>query len=104
MCTDCAGRISRCPLDHSVFFAAKTPRNRAVQDAVQEFLLSERARTAGAIQAAAGAAIFSLVSTTKPLTNLDAMRQARLRAFMHLLPADPPDEQAADPPGEPAVS
>ena len=98
ICTDCAGRISRCPLDRTVFVAANTPRNRAVQDAVEEFLLSEGARTAGAILAAAGAAIFSLGSTTRPLTNPDAMRQARLRAFMHLLPRDPPGELAADPP------
>ena len=98
ICTDCAGRISRCPLDRTVFVAANTPRNRAVQDAVEEFPLSEGARTAGAIPAAAGAAIFSLGSTTGPLTNPDAMRQARLRAFMHLLPRDPPGELAADPP------
>ena len=103
ICTDCAGTISRCPLDRTVFVAANTPRNRAVQDAVQEFLLSEGARSAGAILAAAGAAIFSLGSTTRPLTNPDAMRQARLRAFMHLLPPDPPGELAADPPGEPAA-
>ena len=99
ICTDCAGRISPCPLDRTVFVAANTPGNRAVQDAVQEFLLSEGDRTAGAILAAAGAAIFSLGSTTRPLTNPDAMRQARLRAFMHLLPPDPPSELAADPPG-----
>ena len=103
ICTDCEGRMSRCPLDRTVFVAANTPRNHAVQDAVQEFLLSEGARTAGAILAAAGAAIFSLGSTTRPLTNPDAMRQARLRAFMHLLPPDPPGELAADPPGEPAA-
>ena len=40
ICTDCAWRISRCPVDRSVLFAPSTPRNRAVQDAVQEFLLS----------------------------------------------------------------
>ena len=103
ICTDCAGRISRCPLDRTVFVAANTPRDPAVQDAVQEFLLSEGARTAGAILAAAGAAIFSLGSTTRPLTNPDAMRQARLRAFMHLLPPEAPGELAADSPGEPAA-
>ena len=103
ICTDCAGRISQCPLDCTVLVAANTCRKRAVQDAVQEFLPSEGARTAGAILAAAGAAIFSLGSTTRPLTDPDAMRQARLRAFMHLLPPDPPDEPAADPPGEPAA-
>ena len=103
ICTDCAERISQCPLDRTVFVAANTPRNRAVQDAVQEFLLSGGARTAGAILAAAGAAIFSLGSTTRPLTNPDAMRQARLQAFNHLLPPDPPGELAADPPGEPAA-
>ena len=103
ICTECAGRISRCPLDHTVFVAANSPRNRAVQDAVQEFLLLEGACTAGVILAAAGAARFSLGSTTRPLTNPDAMRQARLRAFMHLLPPDPPGELAADPPGAPAA-
>ena len=97
ICTDCAGRISRCPLDCTVFVAANTPRNHAVQDAVQEFLLSQGASTAGAILAAAGAATFSRGSTTRPLTNPDAMRQARLRAFMHLLPPDPPGEPAACP-------
>ena len=101
--TDCARRISWCPLDRTGFVVANTPRNRAVQDAVQEFLLSEEARTAGAILAAAGAAIFSLGSTTRPLTNPDAMRQARLRAFMHLVPPDPPDKPAADAPGAPAA-
>ena len=103
ICMDCADRISRCPLDRTVCVAANTLRNRAVQDAVQDFLLSEGARTAGAILAAAGAAIYSVGSTTRPLTNPDAMQQATLRAFMHLLPPDPPDEPAADPPGEPAV-
>ena len=103
ICTDCAGKISRCPLDRTVFVGANTPVVRAVQDAVQKFLLSEGARTARVILAAAGAAIFSLGSTTRPLTNPDAMRQARFRAFMHLLPPDPPGELAADPPGEPAA-
>ena len=103
ICTDCAGRSGRCRLDQTVFVAANTPRKRAVQDAVQEFLLSEGARTAGEILAAAGAAIFSPGSRTRPLTNPDAMRQARLRAFMHLLPPDPPVEPAADPTGEPAA-
>ena len=103
ICTNCAGRISSCPLDRTVFVAANTPRNRAVQDAVHEILPSAGARTAGAILAAAGAAIFSLRCTTRPLTNPDAMRQARLRSFMHLLPPDPPGELAADPPGEPAA-
>ena len=60
ICTDCAGRITGCPLKRTVLVAANTPRNRAVQDAVQGFMLSEGARTAGAILAAAGAAIFSL--------------------------------------------
>ena len=45
ICTNCAGRISRCSLDHTVFVPASTPRNRAVQDAVHEFLLSEGACT-----------------------------------------------------------
>ena len=103
ICTDCAERISRCPLDRTVFVAANNSRNRAVQDAVQPFLLSEGARTAGAILAAAGAAVFSLGSTTRPLTNPDAMQQARLLAFMHLLPPEPPGELAADSPGEPAA-
>ena len=44
ICTDCAGRISRCPLDRTVFVAANTPRDRAVQEAVQEFLLSKGLR------------------------------------------------------------
>ena len=96
ICKDCAGGISQFPLDRTAFVAANTPRNHAVQDGVQEFLLSEGARTAGAL--------FCLGSTTGPLTNLDAMRQARLRAFMHMLPPDLPDEPAADPPSEPAVT
>ena len=103
ICRNCARSINRCPLDLTVFVAASTPRNRAVQEAVKEFLLSKRVPTAGTILAAAGAAIFSLGSTAKPLTNPNAMRRATLRAFMHLLPPDPPDEIAADPPGEPAA-
>ena len=67
------------------------PGNCAVQDAVQTFLLSKEARAAGKILAAAGAAIFSLGFTIRPLKIPDAMRQARSRAFMQLLPMDPPD-------------
>ena len=33
ICTDCAGSITRCPLDRTVFVATNTARNRAVQDA-----------------------------------------------------------------------
>ena len=103
ICRDCAVRISRCRLDRTDFVAANTTRKRAVQDVVQDFLLSEVAHTTGAMLAPAGTATFSLGSTTKPLTNPDAMQQARLRAFMHLLPPDPSDEPAADRPGEPAA-
>ena len=103
ICTDCARRMSRYQLDSTVFIAASNSRNRAVREAVQEFLLLKYVRTASARLAAARAAKPALGSTTKPLTNPDAMRQARLRACMHLLPADPPDQPAADPPDEPAA-
>ena len=103
ICTDCAARISQCPLDPTAFIAASTAGNGAVQDAVQGFLLSEGACTARKILAAAGAPMIALRSITKLPTNSDAMQQARLPAFMHLLPADPPDEQAEHPPNKPAA-